>query len=180
MIALRSDLPLLRVGDHQLMEYDAKWIAWNLRQAANRTGREDWWIADDIAHGVLSYLKHRYQDTTITVEILVEKIRKTLAKIGFSDIGTALELQIPRVTLDLLELAKESGRLQLIFLPKLESRLRELIASGATDILCVHARAACQALAGKKIWSPEAAGEKRQIEAMVDRMGMLEKIEFDA
>jgi hypothetical protein len=163
MIALPSQLPLLQIGDHHLQEYDGRWLAENIREAADAQGQADWWIADDIARGVISYLRHRYAQTTITLEALTSKIREALNRIGFKEVAEALNIATPVVTLDVLELVRESERLELTFFPLLEERLSHLQQNGAQRIVLGSLREAAKALSSSKHWCEAAENSRREI-----------------
>ena len=73
MICLPSQLPLLRFGNFEVVQYDARWLEDSITAAAERAGHEDWWVAGDIAKGIIEYLRLRYPSNTISVEELYGK-----------------------------------------------------------------------------------------------------------
>ncbi len=155
MIALPSQLPLLRIGPCDLTDYEPAWLTTCIRSAASRAGHADWWIAEDIGRGVLAYLQTRYPHSVITLSELEEKIRRTLQKIGYSDIAAAVEIEPPVVRLNLREIAREASGVELAFFRLLEVRLSGLADSGVRRIALHCAKEAVKILCAAKHWSQD-------------------------
>ncbi|MBP7949500.1 MAG: hypothetical protein KA004_07570 [Verrucomicrobiales bacterium] len=153
MIALPSQLPLLRVGEHDFVEYQGDWIAASIRSAAMRAGHPDWWIAEDIARGVVAFLEHRYPRAVITLEELEGKIRGILERIGFNDIAAAVRVEPPQFSLNLSDLAREAAGAELFFFQMLDRKISHLFALGVRRLAVGGTRAAVKYLRSAKNWS---------------------------
>lgn len=153
MVALPSQLPLLRIGAHELSAYEAPWLAQCLRRAATAAGRLDWWFADDIARAVVLYLQTRYQSSAITMEVLHEKVVRTLSKIGFADVAAQLALEPPIIRLNLRDMARQSDGIELVFFQLLSHRILELKELGARKVSLTGTKAAIKNLRAVKHWT---------------------------
>ncbi len=126
MICLPSQLPLLRFGNFEVVQYDSRWLEDSIIAAAERAGHDDWWIAADIAKGIIEYLRQRFPANTITVEELYEKISRALAVLGWEDVAKELEVEPPPLRISLAEIAQEAGDgFELAFFRLLRERLAE-------------------------------------------------------
>lgn len=154
MIALPSQLPLLRIGQFETTALEPYWIETSIRDAATAAGSDDWWPASDIARSLMIYLRDRFAGTAITLEELAAKIRLTLEKIGFSEIGSKMRLSPPRLTLSLQDLAREAGDgFELRFFRLLENRLAEMARLGVTAVSLTDSRDGVKTLCSAKHWS---------------------------
>lgn len=155
MIALPSQLPLLRVGPFELTTYEGSWIATCIRSAAARAGHQDWWIAEDIARGVVAYLKTRFPATAITIEQLQQKICRTLATIGFQDVAAEVTVDPPLIRVNLHDLARQSEGIELVFFQLLDHRVSQLQTVGAKKLSLTGTKAAIKQLRATKNWNPQ-------------------------
>jgi hypothetical protein len=155
MIALPSQLPLLRVGPFELTTYEGAWIATCIRSAAARAGHQDWWFAEDIARGVVAYLKTRFPATAITIEQLQQKICLTLATIGFQDVAAEVTVDPPLIRVNLHDLARQSEGIELVFFQLLDHRVSQLQTVGAKKLSLTGTKAAIKKLRATKNWNPQ-------------------------
>ena len=154
MIALPAQLPLLRVGRYEVTTYGKDWLEENIRDAARAAGQGDWWFTPDIVRSLMIYLRERFHGTTITLEELTEKIRTTLEKIGFQEIGDRVALTPPALSLSLDDLAREAGEgFELRFFQLLDARLRELAELGAPAIALTASHDGVKRLCATKYWT---------------------------
>jgi hypothetical protein len=170
MIALPSRLPLLQIGDFCLTDYDAPWLAESIRHSAAQNGQQDWWIADDIARGVISFLRHRYSSTVITVEQLSQKVAEVLSRIGFPEVAEHLHIGVPRVSLDLMDVMREAERLEMLFFQLLEARLASLRATGVQHICVASLAETAKLMSGNKHWCAAAAQSREEIVVRIRHM----------
>ena len=155
MVALPSQLPLLRIGAHELGTYEAGWLAGCIRQAALVAGHADWWLADDIALAMVRYLQNRYPSTAITLDELENKIVCALRKIGFSDVASQLRMDPPQIRLSLSDLARQSEGMELAFFRLLDNHLLSLRKSGARKVALTGTLAAIKHLRCAKHWTAD-------------------------
>ncbi len=164
MIALPAQLPLLRVGRYEVTTYGQDWLEENIRDAARAAGQGDWWFTPDIVRSLMIYLRERFQGTTITLEELTEKIRTTLEKIGFQEIGERVALTPPALSLSLDDLAREAGEgFELRFFQLLDARLLELAALGASDVALTASHDGVKRLCAAKYWTESCRNLEREI-----------------
>jgi hypothetical protein len=163
MIALKAELPLLRVGDEDLVPLEGGWVEAHLRGAAAVSGHQEWLGAGPVTAGLFSYLRHNYPATAVSVDFLNQKLRPALAEIGYPDIADSCHLTPPAVAVDLRELAIQSGALWLAFAENLQKRLVSLRAAGVAEIRFERIRAASQMLTGARHWSPKSAAQQSEI-----------------
>ena len=109
MISFREQLPLLRLNCDEVLHYEESWVHDVIQEAAQRSGHGDSWFAEDIAKGVILYLKERFQKTSIGIDELFMKIERTLRAVGFSDIAGNLEHQTPPARICLNAMAEDAG-----------------------------------------------------------------------
>lgn len=167
MIALPSQLPLLRIGTNELTTYEGSWIAGCIRTAASRAGHENWWIAEDIARAVLAYLQNRFAATAITIEELENKIRRTLQLIGFTDVAAEISVDPPVVRINLRDIAQESGGVELVFFTLLDTRVSQLNTVGARRLSLVGVKDAIKHLQCAKNWSSKCSCLELEIVSLI-------------
>lgn len=167
MIALPSQLPLLRIGEHELTTYEGSWIARCIRAAAERAGHADWWFAEDIAKGVVAYLQTRFKSSAITIQQLEQKIRHTLLVIGFSDVADAMSVDPPPMSLNLKDLARQSDGIELMFFKLLDQRVSKLTEAGARILSLCGTKDAVKHLRSVKSWNQHCRILEEQIVSLV-------------
>ena len=155
MVALPSQLPLLRIGAHELGTYEAGWLAGCIRQAALVAGHADWWFAEDVAVATVRYLQNRYSATAITLDELEKKVVATLCKIGFSDVASQLRMEPPQIRLSLSDLVLQSEGMELAFFRLLDIRLLNLREAGARKVALTGTKAAIKHLRCAKHWTAD-------------------------
>jgi len=153
MICLPSQLPLLRFQSFEVVQYDARWLEDSIVAAAERAGHEDWWIAADIAKGIIEYLRLRYPRNTITVEELYAKIGKALEVLGWDDIAAKLQVEPPPLRISLAEIAQEAGDgFELAFFRILRERLAETCVTGSQQVQCYGLKQGVKTLSRARRW----------------------------
>ena len=153
MICLPSQLPLLRFGNFEVVQYDSRWLEDSIIAAAERAGHEDWWIAADIAKGIIEYLRQRYPANTITVEELYEKISRALGVLGWSDVAAELQVGPPPLRISLAEIAREAGDgFELAFFMLLRERLAETCVTGSQQVQCYGLKQGVKILKRARRW----------------------------
>jgi len=125
LISLPQHLPLLRIGDLPLAPFEGDWLRRNIEQAAREAGHcGEWWPAEDIARGVVLYLRDSFDGSVICLEELFAKVHEALLRIGCGEIADCLRPEPPPVRLSLLEIAKDAGNgFELLFFQLLRQRL---------------------------------------------------------
>lgn len=125
-----------------------------IRQAAARAGLRDAWIADDIARGIVLYLKERFDHNSISIEEFFGKIEGTLRAIGFADVAGNLRKSAPPSEISLSRVAEEAGSgYELLFFQLLNERLDEARRRGTTQVFCLELREAVTRLCAAKRWN---------------------------
>ncbi len=140
----------------EVVHYDESWVFHLIREAAERSGHEDSWFADDIAKGVILYLKEKFQRTSIGIEEFFTKIERTLRAVGFPDIAGNLEQSPPPARLCLSRLAEDAGAgFELMFFQLLGERVAAVRESGARTLHCSELRPAVQRINGTERWNED-------------------------
>lgn len=156
MISLREQLPLLRINRGEVVHYDESWVFDLIRDAAERSGHEDSWFADDIAKGVVLYLKEKFHQTSIGIEELFTKIERTLRAVGFPDIAGNLQQSPPPARLSLASVAEDAGEgFELLFFQLLGNRLASVRELGARRLHCSELKYAVQRINGTDRWNAD-------------------------
>ncbi len=154
MISLREQLPLLRIERGEVVHYEESWVFDVIRDAAYRSGHEDSWFADDIAKGVILYLKEKFHQTSIGIDELFLKIERTLQAVGFPDVAGNLEQSAPPARLSLATVAEDSGSgFELLFFQLLAKRIASIRQLGTRRLHCSELRHAVQHISGAKRWN---------------------------
>lgn len=155
MIALPSELPLLRVGRYELTTYEPAWLEESIKDAARKAGHDEWWFACDITRSLMLYLRNKFPGTAITLEEMNGRIRQILGKIGFKDIGDRVNLAPPLLHVSVHDLALEADGFELRFFQLFEERLSELMDLGARRITLSHTRRGVKFLRSARHWCPK-------------------------
>ncbi len=154
MIALPNQLPLLQYGDHEVDQYESRWLKDSITEAAHKAGHNDWWFANEIAQAVIEYLRHRFAGTVITIDALYDKIEQVLSHLGWRDIASALQVEPPPIRISLVEIATEAGSgYELNFFELLRRRVREIASISPRQIQVYGLRDAVMEICGAKRWS---------------------------
>lgn len=154
MIALREQLPLLRVNRDEVIHYEESWIRDLIHEAAARSGSDDSWYAEDIAKGVTLYLKERFEQNSIGLDELFEKIGRTLCAVGFQKVAENLEPSAPPTRLSLAHIADEAGNgYELWFFHHLSRRLDVLREVGSKRLHCSELKMAVERICKPRRWS---------------------------
>jgi hypothetical protein len=135
MICYSPRLPLLAAGGRETDSYGTAWVRQLIQRAATEAGHPQWVFAQDIASGVIEYLREKFTAPVITLAELHRKISRTLETVGFPDIAARLRLVPPPVEVSLAALAREaSPGGELVFFHLLGERLSEAAATGAESV----------------------------------------------
>ena len=154
MIALREQLPLLRVSRDEVVHYEESWIRDIINEAAARSGSDDSWYAEDIAKGVTLYLKERFEQTSIGLDELFDKIGRTLCAVGFDKVADHLQPSAPPTRLSLAHVAEQAGNgFELWFFHHLANRLDVLREVGTRQLHCSELKMAVEHICRPKRWS---------------------------
>ncbi len=153
MVALPSQMPLITVGRYTLPGCEAAWVESCIRRAATDAGHDDWWFAADIAKSVVVYLRDRFPGTAITLEEMTARLRSTLHKIGFTDIGARIALRPETLTVSLHDLALEAEGVELLFYSLLEARVAELREIGVQRLSLTQIREGVKHLQSARCWT---------------------------
>jgi len=156
MVCLPDQLPLLKFGNQEVVNYEARWLADEITKAARRAGHADWFFAADITRAVIEYLRHRHPRNTITIEELYHKIEHVLEYLGCGDIAQSLEIAPPPLRISLSELAHDAGTgYELEFFRLLGERIASSEGSGTGQILCDGLKGAVKRLRSTPRWNGE-------------------------
>ncbi len=133
MIALRDELPLLARTGGTVTALSGDWLQHALERAASKAGYgERWWLAPDLARGVVHYLRLHYTETTIRLARLRQAVRDVLRGIGYQEIARHFRPSPALSQVDLSRLAVgASGTGE--FFARLAARLRALRDTATSD-----------------------------------------------
>lgn len=144
MIALRDELPLLAQTGGTVTALSGDWLQHALERAASKAGYgERWWLARDLARGVVHYLRHHYTETTIRLARLRQAVRDVLRGIGYQEVARHFRPSSSPSEVDLAKLAAGAGTAE--FFARLAADLRTLRDTATTDdgALQLHGLEAC-------------------------------------
>jgi len=154
MICLPNQLPLLRYGTHEVVQYESRWLTDSILHAAEKAGHEDWWFAKDIARAVIEYLRERFPSSFITIDQLYDKIAKVLNHMGWTDIAAKLDRKPPPVKISLIEISELAGNgYELEFFRILQRRIKDAAQAGSNQVLLFGLRDCIKHLRRARRWT---------------------------
>ncbi|MEM9479179.1 MAG: hypothetical protein AAGA58_05885 [Verrucomicrobiota bacterium] len=170
MIALPNQLPLLQFGDHEVVQYEHRWLKDSITEAAQKAGHNDWCFANEIAQAVIEYLRERFHGSVITIDDLYEKIERVLSHLGWRDIACELEAAPPPLRISLYEIAcsAENGY-ELQFFESLKRRLRNTTSAAPRQIVVCDMKKAVKHLCGVQRWTNRCDYLRHEIVTFVRR-----------
>ena len=132
MIALRDELPLLAQTGGTVTALSGDWLQYALERAASRAGYgERWWLARDLARGVVHYLRFHYTETTIRLARLRQTVCDVLRGVGYQEVARYFRPSSSPSRVDLAKLSDRAGIEG--FFARLAARLRTLRDTATTD-----------------------------------------------
>lgn len=150
MIALLDGLPMVSLPDGRSILFEKRWITSSLIVAAERSGYENWWLAEHIAESVSVYLKRDFEENCVNAASLEAAVIDILQTLGFADVAGKFILPDPPHSLSLAQLVREAGDgYELAFFDLLGNRLQSVAGSGVTR-LEIRDLSDCLLLLGKK------------------------------
>jgi hypothetical protein len=164
MISLPNQQPLLSVGDLPLAPCEEEWLHLRIQDAALAAGRGDFWVARDIARGVMDYLERDYKGTVIALPALLDRVRALLHRLDCADVAAHLDASPPPLTLALPQLATDAGNgFELAFFSSLRHRLLAGQAHGIREVRLSGLRLCVQSLRGAAKWRKDCESLAREI-----------------
>lgn len=164
MISLPGQQPLLRVGNLPMEPCDEEWIRHRIEEAARAAGRGDFWLAQDIARGMMEYLVRSYEGTAIPLGALLDRMRALLAKLDCADVAAHLDTTPPPPVLRLADFAREAGNgFELHFFAGLRRHLEACAAHGAREVKVRDLRPCVRQLRGAGKWRKDCEALAREI-----------------
>ena len=128
-------MPVLQIGEHQLINYDTYWIRRAIENAAIRANQPHFAFIDDVYDGIVYYLEHKCPLRLLAIESLFTRIRYTLKRIGCEAIANAIAVECPPITISLERAAIEAGNgYELAFYQILQSEMLTLKKLGAREV----------------------------------------------
>lgn len=109
MICHAGNLPALKVGRQKVVGYQTDWIERALARAAHAGGLHDCPFLKDLSEGVLHYLERNCSLQLFPIELLFERMRGMLRKIGCPEIADHLTPLAPPVTVSMIGPARQAG-----------------------------------------------------------------------
>jgi hypothetical protein len=154
MIAFPNDLPLIRLGNGEVVPFEADWLAQSLSGAARKAGLNKWWLATHVTASVTEYLRSDNDAPVIDVDRLEQAVRSVLQCIGYSEVSTHFQIGQPLVNISLIDLARQAGSgYELAFFELLARRLAEAFASKTPHFRLIGLHACVKLLRARKVWS---------------------------
>jgi hypothetical protein len=159
---------LLRVGDLPLAPCQEDWLQRRIEQAAQAAGRGEFWLASEIARGVMEYLERDYKGTVIALPALLDRVRALLARLDCADVAAHLDGTPPPATVSLAQLADEAGDgFELHFFARLRDRLVACAANGVREVHITGLRPCVQQLRRAAKWRKDCEALAREILAFI-------------
>ena len=168
MICLPSQQPLLRIGDLPLAPCEEQWLQERIEQAAAAAGRGEFWLAADVARGVMDYLAGHHPGSTIDLAALLDRVRALLARIDCPDVAEYLDSSPPPQRLSLDDLAAEAGNgFELQFFAILRRFLESCARHGIREIRLSGIKSCVRSLRNARKWRPDCESLEQEIIAFV-------------
>lgn len=153
MISLPDRIPLIHLAESVQVRCEVAWLRGRIERAAEASGMHGFWMAEDVARGVVDYLRDHHEGTIIPLEALMAKLRALLRRIDFPEVAGHLDLSPPPVPVELAQLADLAGPgYELVFFQLLDSRLNLLLGAGAREVRVHGLRACVRQLRGASRW----------------------------
>lgn len=128
-------MPILQVGEYQVINYDTFWIRRAIDNAVRRSGLNEFIFVDDIYDGIIYYLENNCSLRLLPLEALFDRIRHTLKRIGYESIANALKIESPPITISLERAATQAGSgYELAFYNILQQEMKKLKELGSQEI----------------------------------------------
>lgn len=165
MIAILGNRPALKVGRHQVLDYDTSWIDAAILRAARAANHDDFPFVDEIRGGIIEYLESKCSLKMLTLSELFDRVRRMLRQIGCESIAENLHPLAPPVTVSLVHAAMSAGNgFELAFYEILRNELDELRDLGAEEIRFTGLRESVCILRGTQKWNRTCEPLLREIE----------------
>ena len=154
MIALRDELPLVRLGNGDTVAFARDWLLRSLTRAALKAGYAQWWLAEHVAESVTEYLRSQREVNVLPVERLTHAVQSVLQVIGYAEVGRHFSAGRPVIQVSLVELAREAGTgYELAFFEMLGRRIQRLVEEENCHFEFIGLEACVKLLRSRKIWS---------------------------
>ncbi len=154
MIALRDDLPLVRLGNGDTVAFGREWLLLSLTKAAHKAGYAQWWLAEHVAESVTQYLRSQRDLNVLPVERLTHAVQSVLQVIGYAEVGRHFTAGRPPVQVSLVELAREAGTgYELAFFKMLGRCIDGLLREDNRHFEMTGLEGCVKLLRARKIWS---------------------------
>ncbi len=168
MIALKNNLPLVRMADGSLTPFERNWLIRSVSVAASQAGYRKWWLSKHVAEAVTIYFEHEAPSTAVTEPQLSTAVASVLQVIGYADVAGRFQLLPPPARISLAELASRAGHgYELVFFDLLRSELRRALHAGASRIELSDLRRCVKLLRSAKIWRRDCAGLNTEIVSFI-------------
>lgn len=154
MISYITNRPALRIGTHQVIDYDTAWLDAALRRAAQAADCGDFPFVSDIRSGIEKYLETKSPLKMMDLADLFERVRRLLVQIGCAHIAEQLRPLAPPIEFSLVQTAHQAGNgFELAFFEALRIELTQLRAAGAEEIRFTGLRESSLILKGAAEWN---------------------------
>ena len=164
MIAFKDDLPVIQLASGQAIAFEREWLVRSLAYAAQRAGYGKWWLAEHVAESVTSYLRDQRTVTVLPVEQLTKAVQSVLQVIGYAEVGQHFVPAPQKVSISLVELAKEAGTgYELAFFDMLGRRLQELIREKSSHFELLGLEPCVKLLRARKVWCRDCDALREEI-----------------
>jgi hypothetical protein len=157
-------MPFLRQSGSKHCRIRQEWLCFCLRRAAERAGYKRWWLAEQVAACVMSYLSRTYEGNVVTIKQLREIVGSALQAIGYAEVALRLDVIGPPFELSLSELAEEAGPgYELAFFRLLKERIQPALADSASNLQVYGLQSCVRRLQSVKTWSRECSQLRNEI-----------------
>ncbi|PWU08655.1 MAG: hypothetical protein C5B47_04320 [Verrucomicrobia bacterium] len=168
MIALKNNLPLIRLANGNLTPFERNWIIRSVSAAASQAGYRKWWLSKHVVEAVTTYFQQEAPAGAVTEPQLSTAVSSVLQVIGYADVAGRFQLLPPPARISLSELASRAGHgYELIFFDLLRSELRRALRAGANRIEFSDLRRCVKLLRSAKIWRRDCVGLNREIVSFI-------------
>ena len=154
MICLRNNLPLVRLEDGDVVEFDHGWLGVALAEAALEAGHAKWQHTRDVVVSIALFLELDYDGTTVTHQQIAALIETAVSELGYGEIAPHFRLAAPPVRISLDDVARDAGHsYELRFFDILRTRLQQAATTSNEAIEIHNVRLGIKRLRRSKSWS---------------------------
>jgi hypothetical protein len=153
MIALRDNLPFIRLPDGESVLLNPPTLERSIALAAEKAHYPQWWLAEHISSAIVQYLQKERAGTVLDLEDLVRSVRTVLQVTGYPEVAPHFRLETS-AAISLLEVAQSAGAgYELAFFNQLRAQMLDALRLSRDRITLVDLEPCVKQIRCRKVWS---------------------------